>query len=123
MTNLTSESFQSDLIGGFTQISDRIFNTKFMLNPIRLLIMSYLNRHYCYSISELRKLMKIAWGTLNDHIKALSKKGFVEVKQEFVASDDDDSFRPTKTLTITEVGRSEYIEFQRIMNELLDQNN
>ena len=106
VTNLTSESFQSDLIGGFTQISDRIFNTKFMLNPIRLLIMSYLNRHYCYSISELRKLMKIAWGTLNDHIKALSKKGFVEVKQEFVASDDDDSFRPTKTLTITEVGRS-----------------
>ena len=75
---------------------------KFLLNPIRLLILNILNENSCHSTSDLRKLMDIPWGTFTDHTKALEKKNYVEIKQEFV----DDS--PTKTICITRSGRYQY---------------
>lgn len=66
---------------------------------IRLGIMSALMVNDWVDFKEMKELLDITDGNLASHITALEKKGYVEVKKEFVGKKTKTSYR------VTQIGR------------------
>jgi DNA-binding MarR family transcriptional regulator len=86
----------------YIEVPKELLDYKFLLNPIRLSIVKVLDTYFRYPAAELRKLLHIPWGTFNDHVEALSKKGYIETKKEFI---DQNALN---VLYFTSSGASEY---------------
>ncbi|MHA2250895.1 MAG: transcriptional regulator [Candidatus Kariarchaeaceae archaeon] len=91
-----------------------LLNFKFLFNPIRLMILKVINNHFCFSTSELRKILQIPWGTFNDHLKALIKRNYIEIGQEFI------NHSPVKIVNITYEGRREYQSLINILGKTIN---
>ncbi|MHA2030408.1 MAG: transcriptional regulator, partial [Candidatus Kariarchaeaceae archaeon] len=97
----------------YLELPKELLTYKFLLNPIRLSIVKVLNKYFRYPAADLRKLLVIPWGTFNDHVTALSKKGFIELKREFLEEN------PRNILYITSSGVSEYMGVKSKLTSLL----
>ncbi|MCH8907336.1 MAG: helix-turn-helix transcriptional regulator [Candidatus Heimdallarchaeota archaeon] len=86
---------------------------KFIMNPIRLLILNYISRGFGFTTSELRKILDIPWATFNDHLKALTKKALIELRSEFVNE------KPAKIVTITYSGLSQLQSLGKLLSEVI----
>mgnify|MGYP000395048512 CR=1 FL=1 len=65
-------------------------------NRIRLGVMSVLVVNDWVEFNELKRLLEVTDGNLASHIAALEKKGFVEVRKQFVGKKPNTSFQVTK---------------------------
>jgi len=90
-----------------------LLKMKFIMNPIRLLILNYISKGFGFTTSELRKTLDIPWATFNDHLKALTKKSLIQLQNEFVND------KPAKIVTITYTGLSELQCLSKILNEVI----
>ncbi|MCH8905825.1 MAG: tetratricopeptide repeat protein [Candidatus Heimdallarchaeota archaeon] len=97
----------------YLEVPTELLSYKFLLNPVRLSIVKILNSYYRYPAAELRKLLGIPWGTFNDHLEALSKKGFIESQKEFIKE------TPRNILYLTSAGESEYSSLKSILRSVI----
>lgn len=103
---------QSELY--YLQLSLKLLPLKFILNPVRLFVIRILNSYFRYPASELRKMLNIPWGTFNDHLEALKKRGLIESQREF------DNHCPRNIIYLTSNGASEYSKLESILQCIID---
>ncbi|MHA2252042.1 MAG: transcriptional regulator [Candidatus Kariarchaeaceae archaeon] len=61
-----------------------IFNYKFLMQPVRLAITKLLYENSELSSIEIKEILQITWGSYSTHTKALKKKEYILVREEFV---------------------------------------
>lgn len=102
-----------------TELKDRvppeIFNYKFLMNPIRLVITKLLYEKVELSSIEIRDMLQIPWGNYSTHVRALKKHDIIQIKEEFV----DSSVK--QILTLSPKGIEEYKALIDILKQFLDQ--
>ncbi|MHA2101207.1 MAG: transcriptional regulator, partial [Candidatus Kariarchaeaceae archaeon] len=105
-------SDDTEEIDDYELFPPELLKFKFLLNPVRLGILKIL--YDCTQIAayELRDLIGISWGKFTPHIDSLIDKGLVSSSSDFIDG------KPRKVIFIEEVGRSQFIELQRILRKV-----
>jgi DNA-binding MarR family transcriptional regulator len=80
---------------------------------IRLGIMSALMVNDWVDFKEMKELLDITDGNLASHITALEKKGYVEVKKEFVGKKTKTSYR------VTQIGRLAFAQHLNTLERII----
>jgi len=112
--NLATSGENPDL----KELSSKLFKHKFLFNPTRFLILSYLDCYSIFTTSEMRKLLDLSWGSFNDHLNALLKKDLIETREEFIENGSNSS-RPKRVISISPNGRALLREFKKLFDEIL----
>jgi predicted ArsR family transcriptional regulator len=81
----------------------------------RLAIMSMLAASPRLSFTELRDTLGMTDGNITAHARTLQEAGYVAVTKAFQGG------RPLTTFTLTEVGRTAFAAYVRLLEQIVDQ--
>lgn len=95
-------------------ISVELKQYKFILNPIRLSIINALYDLHSYPAYLLREMIRVSWGNFGSHIEALTKKGFIATRDEFI----DGSVK--QIIYLEDLGLQHYVELKTVLKKLFD---
>lgn len=88
--------------------------SKIFDSTIRIQILASLNTS-ALTYSQLKKVCQCADGAMTNHTKKLHEAGYINVKKEFVNN------KPQTTYSITELGRTKFLEFVTLLNNSINQ--
>lgn len=94
-------------------IPKEIFDHKFLMHPVRLAMAKLLFETIELTSIELKNSLDLSWGDYSSHIKALKKKKFIYIREEF----RDVSVK--QVITLTDLGYKSYENLKSILCEFL----
>jgi DNA-binding MarR family transcriptional regulator len=90
-------------------VPDQLLAYSFILNPIRLAILKILYEYNNYISADLRKNLKVSWGSFSSHVKSLIDEGMIASNEEFVES------KVLKVLYLEDKGRQSFSQLKSIL--------
>lgn len=111
---IESHNKEEQLSSEYVEISPDLLKFKFLMNPVRLGVISLLFKYSDYQQAEIRKALDISWGQFSSHVMALEKEGYISITNQFIDS------KTVKMLFLTERGRIEFRELRRILKSIVD---
>lgn len=95
---------------------NKIMDLSILLHPERLLIVSLLYNNHSIKRSDLRKILNLNSGQLQNQINKLQEVGIITL--EFVFSED----KPKRFIFLTNTGYQVYRQFQETMITIFNRN-
>ncbi len=90
-------------------VPDQLLAYSFILNPIRLAILKILYDYNTYISSDMRKNLKVSWGSFSSHVKSLIDEGLIASNDEFVES------KSLKVLYMEDKGRQSFTRLKSLL--------
>ncbi|MHA2250547.1 MAG: right-handed parallel beta-helix repeat-containing protein [Candidatus Kariarchaeaceae archaeon] len=91
---------------------EELYIHKFILNPIRLAILTILHGADRLPSYQLREKLRVSWGSYSPHIDALENRGMIDITEEFIDG------KPRKVIYLASKGRILYQELQQVFTKL-----
>ena len=95
--------------GNSVLVPEQLLAHSFILNPIRLAILKILYDYNMYISSDMRKNLKVSWGSFTAHVKSLIDEGMIVSNDEFVDS------KSLKVLYLEDKGRQSFSRLKSLL--------
>ncbi|MCE7736527.1 MAG: hypothetical protein GPJ54_16720 [Candidatus Heimdallarchaeota archaeon] len=92
-----------------------LINYRYLMHPIRLMIIKLLYSEFSLSSIEIKKVLKITWGEYTSHAKSMVKKGYLDIKEQFTV---DASVK--QVLFLSKQARVEYEAILELLGDLIE---
>lgn len=85
---------------------------KFLHEPLRLQIISYLYAVQSADMKFLQKQLTVSWGNISFHSNKLEERGYIEITKKFIEK------KPYTIFKITETGKKAFENYKKTLKNI-----